>query len=672
MAEQSFIELRQEDVFSYIDKDLKKERVSKRVEFTQKTKRNFLLVFVIDLIAVVIAVGGFFVVYNIFKASEYKLVGTEGSIKGLEDVLYKELQKKANMDLEKKQKELEETRSKYNELTSQLDNLKVEQQKQLKTKYDQLQADLLAKMNNELKNSTAQQRDAIQKKYEDELKARQSDLQLEAKKKEDDLKKQMDAERDKLNSLSSAKEKELQSAKAELDKANQEFKNQMVAESSKSKQAIADLNSQLEEKQRLEAFNAQVNLALKSAIDSYNKKQYNTVFDKFTVISNLYENQSKGIAGAQDRKNVDYFLMSQVDDYLNLKNSPYVQDKQKNEDKLAAIQSLNDFGKELKKGEYKEKIREAEIKTNQLYTKLPEVFSFYDGLNDFGRYIDDVNSENSLKSANDYFYSKAYDKATTNYIDTLKQFPEMSDRNTILDRVLYMFSGAPQLNIDEVNKKAEPLYTSAVSFYNNNSYDQAISKFQDLLLTYPNSKFTKDAVDYLQKCHEAKITMMAQGISSNTTVIELKRLEQNKNAEKLYADAGNDEKGKQYDSAKTKYERIVLDDPLSDYIGRSVEGIERAITAKLRAGTYTVQTAGYLKASIGKIVDNLGGEVVIYLDKSEGLSMGSTVYIYRKETPSDFRYIGDAVISEMSPVMTKATIVKRNEDVHVGDLIYKK
>jgi hypothetical protein len=87
-------ELNQRDVFSYIDHQMRKSEGGVEVGITQRTHSNFRFAFFMDLIAVFIAFAGFYAVYNIFQEKAYNLVGAEGSIRGLEDVLYQELQKK--------------------------------------------------------------------------------------------------------------------------------------------------------------------------------------------------------------------------------------------------------------------------------------------------------------------------------------------------------------------------------------------------------------------------------------------------------------------------------------------------------------------------------------------------------------------------------------------------
>ncbi len=673
MAGQNFTELKQEEVFAYIDKDLKKDRGFKVLQFAQKTKKNFFLVMIIDLVALSIAIGGFYIVYNIFKAGEYKLVGTEGSIKGLEDVLYKELQKKANLDLEKKQKELDEAKTKYNMLSSQLDSLKQDQQKILKSNLEKLQSELNEKMNQELKNTTIQQREAIRKKYEDELKSRESQMNIDAQKREEELKKQMESEKQKFAADESAREKELKQTQTSLEKVNTDLQNKILEVRTSSEKAMADLNSQLKSRQSLDDFNNQLNQQLKSAIEVYQKKEYSLAKERFNSINTFYQKRINNFPELTERKNIDIFFTGTLNDYIDLKESPYYSDRIKNEEKLAQLQLLSNFGNQLKKGEFNGKLKDEEKNYDQLSAKLPDVFSFYDNYDGFKKYIDDSRAETVLKSANNQFINKEYKKSISNYITILKNYPQTTGRNSILDRILLVNSGSILLDDDELNRKAEPLFSAAVSLYQSKKYDQAIGKFQEILTNYPNSKYTLDSVDYINKSYNNEFSAFMMNVSNQTALaLELTKKDQNIKASRLYEDALKDEKSSLFDSAGDKYFNILIKYPLSDYLSNSLQGINRSFTAKYRQGTVTVQSAEFLRNSIGKIVDNMGDEIVLYLEKSDDFNIGSKVYIYRKENEEILRYIGDAVVTEFSPVMTKASIVKKVEDVHVGDLIYKK
>src|SRR5271157_6192529 len=99
MADKGFVELKQEEVFSYIDAELKKEQSPGGFRYSQKTKSILLPILAVNTVAVIIALVSFIFIYNNFKSGQYRLVGSENSIKGLEDVVFQEMRKKANADL---------------------------------------------------------------------------------------------------------------------------------------------------------------------------------------------------------------------------------------------------------------------------------------------------------------------------------------------------------------------------------------------------------------------------------------------------------------------------------------------------------------------------------------------------------------------------------------------
>jgi outer membrane protein assembly factor BamD (BamD/ComL family) len=549
MPDKNHSELRQEDVFSFIDKELKTSKESQTAVFTQKTKKNFSTVVLINLIALIIASAGFYAVYNIFKAGEYKLIGTEGSIKGLDDVLYKELQKKASADLVKKQQELEDTKSKLTALNSQMDSFKKDQQKLLKDQYDKFQAAQNARMQDELKNASKIEKEAIRKKYEDELKTKQLALESDAIRREKDLQLKLEQEKKNLTAQSESREQELKQTKVQLDKANNDFEQKLQQVKTTSRQEIADLNIKLDEKQKIEAFYDQVNVLFKSAMDAYQAKDFNTARSKLGSITTLYANKPKDIIISDEKKSIDKFFIDTINDYLALKETG---------------------GKSL----------------------------------------------------------------------------------TVLN-----------INTNELNREAEPLFNSGITSYKAKAYDAAISKFQNIIINYSYSRYNKDSVNYLQKSLEMKY---ADTISSTD------KKTQNSSADRLLQDAARDESSLNYDSAKVKYKSIIIQYPLSDYIQKALEGIERVTMAQLKSENIILNQDNQSDKIVGRVVDYTSTVAGLYLDNSEGISVGTVVLIYRKETDTHIKYIGEAVITEITPIVTKAKILKSSQKIRLGDLIYKK
>ncbi len=85
-------------------------------EIRQKTKSNFRFVVVLDLIALLLAVAGVFIVYTVFREQQIRLVSGQQGVKVLESTLLEEINKQHARDLALKEQELEEVRSRLRDL----------------------------------------------------------------------------------------------------------------------------------------------------------------------------------------------------------------------------------------------------------------------------------------------------------------------------------------------------------------------------------------------------------------------------------------------------------------------------------------------------------------------------------------------------------------------------
>lgn len=668
MPKDEFIELKQEDVFSYIDQDLKKERQNKPAEFSQKTRNNFTVILAVNLIALLIASTGFIIVYQIFKAGEYKLVGAEGSIKGLEDVLYKELQKKASIDLELKQKELALANSKLDELNKKMSKMQAEQQRVISEKYKKLQKELSDKLQADLKNAAADEKEKIRAKYESEVAASKVQQEAEKEKTQIELQKKFEADKKTLIALTESRSTELKATETALVKANQEFTNKLAEMQYSNQKAISMLNAQLEDRLGKDSFQNQVNSLFLSAFDAYQKNQLNSMRDKLDIIEKLYQGpQAENVF--QEKKTVDLLVVKTLRELSIPVKKAAPEEVKKISDLRTGLESLRKFGQELQSGVYRNKPDQLQTMLDQFNTSMPEVFLFYQDFQNYQKYYDDIRAANDLSTAAASLKSGDYRNAFKTYVSVLKKYPVVNNRDEVLGKIeevyfMALSSGSAvqttNLQVD-TDVKAEALFVAGNAAVTSRSLDEAIAKFQSLLLNYPASRFTKPALESLQQVYETKYT---------TLYLDSIKKEQNAKAAVLYREASTQEKLKNYDSAKVRYADIIIKFPQSEYLDKSVTGIERSITAKLRAGTLTVQTDHFLKESVGRVVDDLGDEVVLYLEGMDGIALRSKVYLYRKENDTEFRYIGEAEISDISPVMVKANILNKRESVRIGDLVY--
>jgi len=132
--------------------------------------------------------------------------------------------------------------------------------------------------------------------------------------------------------------------------------------------------------------------------------------------------------------------------------------------------------------------------------------------------------------------------------------------------------------------------------------------------------------------------------------------------------------GENYDKAKLGLIGIMTQYPLSDYIDKGLEKLE-FVVIQLNAEKQQqdkVQEENYLEKAIGRVMDMVGNEILLDVYKGKSLTVGQTIFIYRKDEKAGIIYIGEAKVSVVSPIMSKAQIVKKNEPIKVGDILYRK
>ena len=537
-------ELKQQDVFSYIDRELKKDRKSFAERIIQKTKSNFMIVMMVNLIAIFVASVGFYTVYTFFSERAYNLVGSEKSIKGLEDVLFAEMQKKANAELLKQQEEMKKIQAELNKLSSQMDDFKTEQIKKQKAELDKMQNDLKAKFEADSKNKTEAEKNALKKEYELEIASQQKAIEQAAKQKEAEYQKMLQAEKTKLLEQEKDKKVALQSAETKLTEAQSELQS-LQEEKAKTAAVLKEFETAKEEQKKIDIFNDQVAVLFQSAVDSFQGEKYDLARQKLNAVIKLYDNKPQGVTISKSREVVDKFFVNAISDYLALKENKAGESQQQLEQTIIALKDLRDLSKDIQGGAYNTKEAALKNKINAYQASIPEVVAF----------------------------ANAYEK----YFDS-KQKSQPS---------------ALDLNIEQANSSAAPLFNSAKSLYASKSYDSAIKNLKTVIAEYPTSKYTKEALSYFEQIYKDQIA----DAGGKTVDIEAVKAEQTKNSGGAYSSAKKYEKEGDWEKAKQYYTRVISDYPLSAYADKSITGLENSI------GEIEKKKAIESSGSIDKIIE---------------------------------------------------------------------
>ncbi|NPV01137.1 MAG: tetratricopeptide repeat protein [Brevinematales bacterium] len=516
-------ELKQQDVFSYIDRELKKDRKSFAERIVQKTKSNFLIVLMVNLIAVFIASVGFYTVYTIFSERAYNLVGSEKSIKGLQDVLFAEMQKKANAELLKQQEEMKKIQAELNKLNNQMEDYKTAQQKLLKAELEKNQNELKAKLEAESKNKTEAEKEELKKQYQMEIAAQQKAIEQASKQKELDYQKQLQSEKQKLLDAEQNKKEALSSAQNQLNKAQSDLQT-LQEEKAKTAAVLKEFETAKEDQKKIDAFNDQVAMLFQSAISSFQSTKYDIARQNLNGVLKLYDNKPAGVGISKARENVDKFLVSAIADYLALKESKAGETQAQYADMIIALKDLRDLAKDLNGGAYVNKGSALKSKLAQYQNTIPDVYAF----------------------------ANAYER----YFDTVQK-----SQPSALD-----------LSVDQANANATPVFNAAKNLYNGKSYDSAIKNFKTVIAEYPNSKYTKEALGYIDQIYKDQIDA-ANGSGVNLDTL---KSDQTKNSGGSYSAAKKYEKEGDWAKAQQYYTRVITEYPLSAYVNKSVEGLQNA------------------------------------------------------------------------------------------------
>ncbi len=571
MADQNNTELNQQDVFKYIDQELKSGKSRQVSSLLQKTRSSFKLVLLVNLLAMVITVSGFMIVNKIFKDQAYELVGSEKSIKGLEDVLLAELQKKASAELLNKQKELDDIKQRLTDLNSKMDSFKASQEIKLKQQLAEQENKLKQQLQADLKNKSVQEQQEIQKKYEEQLKLANSRIKEESLKQEEEYKKQLEDQKKDLVASQQRNEKDLQIAKNELANAQDEYKKKLEEERLKSQAALKEVSLKLEERQKIDDFYFQVNTLFQNAINYYQKSDYEKARATLNGVKRLYDNKPDDIPVSAIKKDVDMFFISAIGDYLSIKeNSGNTESLQQY---VLSLKNLSDFSDDLKKGIYNTRAEQANKKLAQLQQQLPQVFEFYSSYSGYQVLMDDLSAQSEYNIANSDFSKKDYSSAAQHYLNILKKYPGISSRETVLNRLsTSLLAGGEDISPDlalkmdqkEIDAKAKVIYNDATRLLENKKYAQAMSLFQNQILQYPQSQFTKDSFKNITQINQELIKL-------NSVNLDALVRQQDGKASEVFDRAMKNVEAKKFDNALVNFEEILLNYPLSTYNSKSLE-----------------------------------------------------------------------------------------------------
>ncbi len=606
-------ELTQEDVFHYIDEERTRNRVALYDDIPQKTKGGFKVILIINLISILIAAGGFFVVYTIFKQKEYQLVGSEKSIQGLEDVLYQELQKKANAELQNKQKEIQAIQDKLSTVNNQLADFKTKQKEILRGQMAKLEREYQKKIKLEQSNKTVKEKALIEQKYKTLMANRRKELEEATKTKEMEFQSRLDEERKKLQSAANSRNKELEETQKSLKKNQQELEQKLAEEHKKGQNALKSVQQKLEQKEKIEAFDAQVNTSFQSAIQAYQKKDYQTARSSLKSVLKLYENRPKGVILPSEKESVDKFFVTAINDYLSLKQNNAGSAKTQLATFNQALTKLSDFEKDVESGYLLSRPKDYQNRLTEISNLLPQTLEFSSAISVYKRKKKEQKAQTLLQQAETSYSSQQYAKASKLYLQGLDTLADSTVEHKILKKLksiqplmTSINTSSPDSNLlvfnqSEIDQKSFKLYQSAMLNYKKKNWSMAEKNFAFILTNYPTSSYAAKSFSTILKIREDQAKKYS-----------LKQLQkfQTKKASTLYRKAEKFRKARQWAQAISYYKEILNKYAYATQGTKALDGLMKSLEQKVKNETES------LFSDYSKNLNTLTNEMMFTFHKS--------------------------------------------------------
>lgn len=568
-------ELKQEEVFRYIDQQLKNSRNTSADDLRQNTRPSFRMVMLVNAIALAIAASGYLIVDKIFREQAYQLVGTDKSIKGLEDVLLAELQKKASADLISKQKELEDIKKKLTDLNNQMEGFRTQQENKLRQEIQAKEQELKARMEAELKNKTGAEKQQIEQQYAQQMQNITQNLREQALQQEEAYRKELETQKKALVESQNQNQQALSQAQNELKNTQDEYRKMLEEEKSKSQDALRQVSMKLEERQKTDDFYVQVNTLFQTAIGHYQAGRLEQARQVLTGVRRLYQNIPPGVVVSSVKQDVDLFFADAVTEYITLKEEPSG-NMSGYQEYLISMKNMQDFSADLKKGLYQSRSDQAEKKLVELQKQLPQVFDFYSSYSGYQVLLDDISAQSDLNRADKAYADKDFQSASQIYLNILQKQPRISSRLEVLNRLsTSLLAGGNQINPEKIllddksaqDQKAAVVYRQGLQSFQNRKWSDAQARFETVITEYPGSSYTRDA---LKRLVQASLQMNAD----TTVTLKEVQVQQEKSSAELFREAELlQAKGEKEDAVKA-YSRLISEYPLSSRVEDSLERIQ--------------------------------------------------------------------------------------------------
>lgn len=693
-------ELSREEIFAYIEKELLTSR-KVRENFPFRTKSNYLMAFLINGALLFFVLLGGVGVYLGFRAAEYQLVGKPESILGLEEALYQELQKKIAQELAQKEAELASTKARLEDLQAQMTSYREEAQKRFALELEKRQKELENRFRQSLQDASVSERQRLLAMYEQEKKKLADELQQEYAKREKEYQENLFREQQELTKRLSNQQITIETARKELSTMQTEYEVRLRALQQTNQQTISLLRSQLALREREDAFRLQVEAEFSAAMRFIREGKYDEAQRRLSQISEIYSKKPRDLEVSTTKQTLDIFFVEALQEYIRLKQGGIAQEIPSVS--LAKLRTLSDA---LQKGTYDNNTNQLSTELKALAREIPEVFAFYSQYQDFLSRVQTEALQRELRQADSLYALKDYKAALLAYTAIAKRYPLSARREDVFQKMTEAITHWQQtvaLRITNVSlspvvtnqviitnyavvtnqsfrlsdgekvvtnvitnevrvllkgdeREAAKLFTNALEIYKKNP-KEALSHFVSVIEKQPMTSYLPLALRYIQQIYESTSSLRNE---------EQWKQQQEEQAKILYLQAEEMQQKGEYTQALQLYQQVILRYPLSSYIDKSLENLDK-LYYRLLAGTKkAVEIEPYIKARVMFVE---GEMLTLSLLKGQSLFSGQRVKLYRRRNNQEVEEIGKAEITRANQLIIQAKIQQTFSPVRPGDLV---
>ncbi|MFN4217117.1 MAG: tetratricopeptide repeat protein, partial [Brevinematales bacterium] len=692
-------ELSREEIFAHIEKELLVSQRGKS-SFPLRTKSNYLMVLLIDMVLLLLVLGGGIGVYLRFRAAEYNLVGKPESIRGLEEALYQELQKKIGKELTEKEAELASTKARLEELQKRMSSYREELQKNLAADLEKRRKELEDRLQKSLEEASASERKRLLAQYEEEKKKLFAMVQQEYAQKEKTYQEQLLREQQELLARASNQQSALETAKRELSSMQSEYEARLRAFQQTNQQTISLLRAQLAGREREEAFRTQVEAVFSTAMRLVREGKYDEARSRLAQIGQLYAQKPADIEISPSKQALDSFFVEALMDYIRLKEGGIVQ-----EISSVSLAKLKTISESLQKGVYDKNTNQFMEEVRILAREVPEVFAFYTQYQDFLARVQTTQIQEELRRADSLYALKDYKAALVAYMALARRYSLTTRREEIFQRMAEAMNQWQQMVAMRVVTNANPvvftnqifvtntvvmtnvplvsqngrvvtnwitnegrvafqgneveagrLFTNALEVYKKNP-SEALSGFVSVIEKHPLTSYVPLALDYIQKIYASKST------GENREELQKKQEEE---AKLLFSQAEQAQKQGDYTRALQLYQRLILRCPLSSYVDRSLESLDKVYYRLLASRKKMTEIESTIK---GRVMLVEGDILTLSVIKGDSFVVGQQLKIYRRVDITEVEEIARVEVFRANQMIIQAKIQDVFDTVRPGDLV---